>query len=94
MAVLGSTSPIKSIQRGVTSAASNGTANVTINEVDLDKSFISWTSRNGYINGDGPGISNGAALTTSTNLKIYGGWSYATTGDVYSFTYWEVVEYV
>ena len=93
MAVLGSTSPIKSIQRGLTSVASNGTANVTINAVDLDKSFISWTSKSGYIDGDGPGISNGAALTSTTNLGIYGGWSYGVS-DVYSYTYWEVVEYV
>ena len=39
MAVLG-TQVIKSIQRGTTALSAGGTTSVTINAVDLDKSFI------------------------------------------------------
>ena len=46
MPVLG-TQVIKSIQRGSTSLASTGTnSTVTINAVDLDKTFVSASCRN------------------------------------------------
>ena len=96
MAVLGSSSPIKSIQRGSTSATASSTATVTINAVDLDKSFVSATNRTGYIssNSGGPGVGNGVTLSSSTSLQVYGGATYYSPGTLPATTYWEVIEYV
>ena len=97
MAVLGSSSPIKSIQRGTT-LSSNGTAvNVTITAVDLNKSFVSGTNQTGYMNNgstaNGIGNGAGATLTTTTNLAVTGGSSFSL-GTVPATLHWEVIEYV
>jgi len=88
MAVLGSSSPIKSIQRGVTQAT---TYSVTINAVDLGKSFVSSSFKSAY-GSSGAGISGAAWLTSSTTIQMaLGGSSNYTT---YPTVYWEVIEYV
>ena len=108
MPVLG-TQVIKSIQRGSTSLASTGTSTaVTINAVDLDKTFVSASCRNGYrgsrytSTSSDPWVMNattsGAQLTSTTAITIYGGLGYvsnAAYAAAYNVTlYWEVIEYV
>lgn len=111
MPVLG-TQVIKSIQRGqtsITSSSSGNTTNVTatINAVDLDKSFVSVSSTNGFGVGNiSSSSSTGNASqstggggylssTTAISLNQGGWWRYNT---VYAHTgltvYWEVIEYV
>ena len=95
--VLGSSSPIKSIQRGTTLSANNSVVNVTITAVDLDKSFVSGTNQTGYMNGgstaNGIGNGAGATLTTTTNLEVTPGSSFSP-GTVPGTLHWEVIEYV
>ena len=108
MPVLG-TQVIKSIQRGSTSLASTGTSSaVTINAVDLDKTFVSASCRNGYrgsrysISSSDPYTMNattaGAQLTSTTAITVYGGLGFvsnSTYASSYNQTlYWEVIEYV
>ena len=109
MAVLGN-KVIKSIQRGYTtvSASSDGDVSmsgITINAVDLTKSFVSMSFSNGYGIGNvtnsligpysGP-TSMAGQLLDSTTIAIYQGrWrryntTYASTGGT---AYWEVIEY-
>lgn len=109
MAVLGN-KVIKSIQRGYTaiSASSDGSVTmsaVTINAVDLSKSFVSISFTNGYGVGNisnnltgpynGP-TSLGGHLLNGTTISLYQGpWryystAYATAGGT---AYWEVIEY-
>ena len=92
MAVLGSSSPIKSIQRGTTQAF--GAVNVTITAVDLSKSFVSSSFLSGYYSAStaGNGISGGTTLSSSTNLQVIRGGSVAFTAS--PTVYWEVIEYV
>jgi hypothetical protein len=92
MAVLGSSSPIKSIQRGITLNGSTTTAvNVTITAVDLDKSFVSSSCVAGWYDFGGDfAATSGAQLTSSTNLAITAFPNLSTT----TRTYWEVIEYV
>ena len=108
MAVLG-TQVIKSIQRGSTSIASTGGSTATtINAVDLDKSFVSASSANGYrgsrysINSADPWVMSstmgGAKLTSTTQITVVGG-AGITSNNTYAATqastcYWEVIEYV
>jgi outer membrane lipoprotein SlyB len=99
MAVLGSSSPIKSIQRGTTLSSSAPTVvNVTITAVDLDKSFVSGTNQTGYLtNGasaNGIGGGAGATLTTTTNLAVTGGTTFYSPGTLPATLHWEVIEYV
>ena len=97
MAVLGSSSPIKSIQRGTTLSNHSTAVNVTITAVDLDKSFVSATNKTGYTNvsnNTGVGIGAGATLTTTTNLAVSGGSTYYTPGTLSATLHWEVIEYV
>lgn len=108
MPVLG-TQVIKSIQRGETSIASTGGSTATtINAVDLDKSFVSASSANGYRGSRYSSTSSdpwvmssttgGAKLTSTTQITVVGGAgivsnaSYASTAA--STCYWEVIEYV
>jgi hypothetical protein len=108
MPVLG-TQVIKSIQRGSTSLASTGTSStVTINAVDLDKTFVSASCRSGYGGSryssttSDPWVMNsttsGAQLASTTSITITGGIgfvsnsTYAVRSDV--ILYWEVIEYV
>jgi hypothetical protein len=111
MPVLG-TQVIKSIQRGATSVSSSSTgsatsATATINAVDLDKSFVSISSNNGYGVGnisssssDGNAASStcgGGYLSSTTGLTFsQGPWrKYNTTYGHNGLTvYWEVIEYV
>lgn len=109
MAVLGN-KVIKSIQRGYTSIAASSDGDVsmsgiTINAVDLTKSFISISFSNGYGVGNvsnnltgpysGP-TSMAGQLLDSTTIAIYQGrWrkystSYTSAGGT---AYWEVIEY-
>ena len=88
MAVLGSSSPIKSIQRGA-SIATGG--NVTINAVDLSKSFVSSSFRSAYGN-TGNGISGAITLASSTTIQALLGSSGSYLN--YPTVYWEVIEYV
>ena len=99
---------IKSIQRGSTSVTKNSTATATINAVDVAKSFISSSCKNGrhlrywvYVYGIGTwndAGSVGATLTNTTTLTFaasYGGADgNATQGTtVEAIIYWEVIEY-
>ena len=97
MAVLGSSSPIKSIQRGTTLSSKTTVVNVTITAVDLDKSFVSGTNQAGYINVSswgGPGTGAGATLTTTTNLAVTGSATFYSPGTLPATLHWEVIEYV
>ena len=110
MAVLG-TQVIKSIQRGQTviTPAENGTATtttyVTINSVDLDKSFVSVSFQNGFGEANS-GVGSGTATTsvagccylyTSTSLRMLSGGfarSSSTQSRGSNTICWEVIEYV
>tara|TARA_B100001250_G_scaffold210267_1_gene180466 strand:+ start:647 stop:973 length:327 start_codon:yes stop_codon:yes gene_type:complete len=107
MPVLG-TQVIKSIQRGSTVLSGLGaTTAVTINAVDLDKSFVSVSVENGFCGGrydatsSGPYIMSattaGGKLTSTTAITLVGGTGtyYNTTYRVYNNTeaFWEVIEY-
>lgn len=105
MAVLGSKSPVKSIQRGSTSIAADSSSAVTITAVDTDKSFVSIGTKSGSQAGTtssnvsytaGGGITCGAALTATTTLTVYAGEIdlYNVTRSQNSTAYWEVIEYV
>ena len=88
MAVIGAaSSPIKSIQRGTTQAT---TYSVTINAVDLGKSFVSCSFKSAY--GGTDGISGAASLSSSTTIQMALGASVNYTN--YPIVYWEVIEYV
>jgi hypothetical protein len=104
MAVIGSSTPIKSIQRGSATLYSSGAAsNVTINAVVLDKSFVSISNKSGYYAGrvgynsstiGNNSISVGGTLTGTTTLALTGGlhmgWGWSVGRGV---VYWEVIEY-
>ena len=105
MAVLGSKSPVKSIQRGSTSLAADASSAVTITAVDTDKSFVSIGTKSGSQAGSttsnaaytaGGGITCGAALTATTTLTVYAGKIdlYSATRAQNATAYWEVIEYV
>ena len=106
MAVLGNR-VIKSIQRGQTTLAANGTSNVTVTAVDLSKSFVSINCKNGYMAGKssstssnytsyGASVLGGGYLSGTTTLALAAG---SGPGSSYSpstastIVYWEVVEY-
>ena len=106
MPVLG-TQVIKSIQRGNVDLSAGGTTSVTINAVDLTKSFSNVKTANGARGGKannttsdytsyGAAIVAGGNLDTSTSLLIRAGTglgsSSATGSDCRA--YWEVIEYV
>ena len=113
MAVLGAGAEvIKSIQRGQTTVISNSQWNqtntaVTINAVDLNKSFVSVSYANGYgagnISNSAPsgdtsmiGTSIGGYLASTTSISLQQGkWRrYSTTWSHTGGTaYWEVIEY-
>ena len=104
MAVIGSSTPIKRIQRGTVSVGRNSTATVTINSVDTGKSFVTCSNKNGWGTGgiDSTGIwmanaiSSYCVLTNSTTVSFAAGynWQYhtQTVGD--PIVSWEVIEYV
>lgn len=87
---------IKSIQRGVTSATDSAVTDITISSVDTAKSFVSASNTGGrYRQAAAPtgayGISAGATLTSSTNLRL-GSVSIGDSGAV-PVVNWEVIEY-
>ena len=88
MAVLGSASPIKSIQRGLTNNQATYSVNVTITAVDMSKSFVSSSTTNGYSGNGSLSQTASVRLTTSTNLLLQG----LATGAI--TTAWEAIEYV
>jgi len=80
---------LKSVQRGVTTLSTIGTAtNVTITSVNLSKSFICLSVKDGL---DTSGVTRlaGATLTSSTNLQF----NPTYTGNAAAVAYWEVVEF-
>tara|TARA_Y100000768_G_scaffold240667_1_gene182318 strand:+ start:2990 stop:3325 length:336 start_codon:yes stop_codon:yes gene_type:complete len=111
MAVLG-TQVIKSIQRGNTALTVGNTgigpsADVTINSVDLDKSFVSTGGcANGYMLGNLSSTQTnlwssnatmiGARLAGATQLTVQcgGGVSYNARQTSAAQIFWEVIEYV
>ena len=79
---------IKSIQRGATTNSAVYQVNVTINAVDMNKSFISSSTTSGTYNNTEARLAS-VQLTTPTNLLFQGG---SSTGSI--TTAWEVIEYV
>lgn len=81
-------SPIKSIQRGTATVASNATTNVTISAVNLSKSLVivnaGPSSGGTYMFATLP-----AVLTSSTNLKL----QRYDTASLSMTVEWQVVEY-
>jgi len=106
MAVLGSKSPIKSIQRGSSTVSVSLTSSVTISAVDTAKSFLLVSTRSGSHGGnltsnagDGQGaggVTCGGAITGTTTVVLYAGnVQLSTSAAIKNPTaYWEVVEYV
>lgn len=98
---------IKSIQRGSTAigATPGGTsATATINAVDLAKSFVSASFKNGYhtstyasysYNMWATSLTGGATLTATTTITFYSGTYYQSSNFSSGgpTVYWEVIEY-
>ena len=108
MAVLG-TQVIKSIQRGNDDLSGGGTTSVTINAVDLSKSFSNIKTANGAQGGKansttpsqdsvsyGAAIVAGGNLDSTTALLVRAGSGLGSSSVVASTcrVYWEVIEYV
>ena len=98
MAVLGSTSPIKSIQTGTSTQSVNNTSDITITAVDTDKAFVTSTMRNGY-GGYNNTVANsfisGVQFENSTTIRFSSGNVYYGLSALAScVSYWTVVEYV
>ena len=97
MAVLGSTSPIKSMQTGTCTQYQNLTSDITITAVDTDKAFVTATWANGYggyYNTVSNSFVSGVQFTSSTNIRFKSGRTYTTSANADCVTYWTVVEYV
>jgi|TARA_B110000091_G_scaffold162461_1_gene173284 hypothetical protein len=103
MAVIGGSTPIKSIQRGTTSVSKGATVTATINSVDVTKTMIVVSTTNGWQNGHSSGyyagtasITAGVVLTNGTTLTLIAGSGQGGTsaGNGPCSTDWEVVEYV
>jgi hypothetical protein len=90
MAVLGNR-VIKSIQRGTGNYADESSDTVTINAVDLDKSFLTFGGPGSMKVTSGTNTAGGsfqATLSNTTTISFY------STGSVYRLYYaWEVIEY-
>ena len=89
---------IKSIQRGTTSPSYNaGTDNVTITAVDMAKTVVTSSCKNGYGNNvayAGNAILSSCELTSTTNLQVQSGKNVAPSYAENSMLSWQVVEYV
>ena len=86
---------IKSIQRGTVSLAKNAATNVTINAVDMDKTFIKQSCVSGYAGSANVymnAIIIGARLTTTTNVAFTCGDTFLGAHAVNSIMYYEVIE--
>jgi len=103
MAVIGGSTPIKSIQRGSTAVTFNSTVTATINSVDVTKSMVVVSTKNGWLSGHVNGaysgtvsITAGVVLTNGTTLTFTAGdgYRYQSQGNAQCATDWEVVEYV
>ena len=98
MAVLGSTSPIKSMQTGTCTQYQNLTSDITITAVDTDKAFVTSTMRNGYggyNNTVANSFSAGVQFENSTTIRFTSGTVYyGLSGLDHCRSYWTVVEYV
>ena len=80
MAVIGGSTPIKTIQRGSTAVTYNSTVTATINSVDVTKSMVVVSTKNGWLSGHVSGaysgtvsITAGVVLTNGTTLTLYCG---------------------
>ncbi len=83
--------PIKSIQRGLTTVSSYPT-NVTISSVNTSKAFVAANGRNGN---NTTGVFGGgitARLTSSTNLELNSGF-YFESSQSPAIVSWEVIEF-
>lgn len=83
-------SAIKSIQRGELLLAGGGWFNVTVDAVDMDKSFLSISSKSGIYYGldYAHSVTAGVKLTSATNLSFD---CQGTGVDVRVF--WELIEF-
>jgi hypothetical protein len=83
-------SAIKSIQRGELLMSGGGWFNVTVNPVDMDKSFISTSSVSGIDYGldYAYSVTAGVKLTSATNLSF----DSQLTG-VSIRVFWELIEF-
>jgi len=97
MAVLGSTSPIKSMQTGTYTQYQNQTSDMTITAVDTDKAFVTATWKNGY-GGYNYTMTNsfisGAQFINSTTVRFQSGRTYLQSANADCVAFWTVVEYV
>lgn len=98
---------IKSIQRGSQSVSidtGGNTSTATINAVDLSKTFLSVSFRNGHAqtsyasysyNMSATSLAAGAVLTNTTTLTFYSGTYFFSSdyGKANPIVYWEVIEY-
>jgi len=90
-----SSSAIKSIQRGSVSLAHGASTNVTINAVDMDKTFITASTVSGYAgtyNSYMNALMIGARLTTTTNVAFLCGDTSNGNNFANAVMYYEVVE--
>ena len=104
MAVIGSSTPIKSIQRGNTTCGRNTTATATINSVNTSKAFVTCSNKSGWGTGGvnntgiwmGNMIAGSCRITAATTLSFAAGYNYQyhqqTSGN--PVIAWEVIEYV
>jgi len=87
---------IKSIQRGFTYTDNGSTSDVTVNAVDLSKTIVTSSVSNGYI-GSPTYVTNATTssvrLDTTTNIKIYAGWTYSATYSGGPYNAWFLIEY-
>ena len=104
MAVLGSSTPIKSIQRGTTSVTRNtSSTTATINAVTTGNTMVNVSTANGFSAeyvatiGAGNAVMVGAVLTNTTTLTFTAGTGvsgYTALGSAVAVCKWEVIEYV
>ena len=101
--IIGGSTPIKTIQRGSTAVTYNSTVTATINSVDVTKTMVVVSTKNGWLSGHVSGaysgtvsITAGVVLTNGTTLTLIAGsgQSGASQGNGPCSTDWEVVEYV
>ncbi len=84
-------SPVKSIQRGLTTVSSCPT-NVTISSVNTSKAFVVANGRNGTSTTGVYGGGITARLTTSTNLELDSGFYWESSHSP-AIVSWEIIEF-
>ena len=103
MAVIGGSTPIKTIQRGTTTVNQGSNATASINSVVVGKTMVVVSTLNGWLSGHVSGaysgtvsITAGVVLTNATTLTFTAGtgYTYHSQGQAPCQTKWEVIEYV